>query len=30
MKRSTMSKLLVIIIIACMVIPLISYFAFGG
>ncbi|GEM_PF-5400863 len=30
MKRSTMSKLLVLIIIASMVIPLIGYFALGG
>lgn len=30
MKRSTMSKILVVILIACMVIPLIAYFAFGG
>ena len=30
MKRSTMSKILVFILVLCMILPLISYFAFGG
>lgn len=30
MKRSTMSKILIAIIVFCMIIPLISYFAMGG